>query len=117
MDKLKEQITMELKKAFPVTFKTKKDNAATPETKTAENTPAANPSTPANEGAIYDRISSVITEEINPHHFLLRGRKEIVFNEIKRTIEIQALVDRKAINAEDILNSSNILESHIVVVK
>ena len=118
MDKLKEQITMELKKAFPITFKTKKDNAAPAEAKpadsstTASNTPAA-----GNDGTIYDRISSVITEEINPHHFLLRGRKEIVFNEIKRTIEIQALVDRKAINAEDILNSSNILESHIVVVK
>ena len=49
---------MELKKAFPVTFKTKKDNAATPETKPAENATAANPNTPANDGTIYDRISS-----------------------------------------------------------
>ena len=118
MSKLKDQITMELKKAFPISFKSKKDEGSNPRPPESAAAPAAaNPVSDSDNGTIYDRISSVITEEINPHHFLLRGRKEIVFNEIKRTIEIQALVDRKAINYEDIVNSPSILEAHIVVVK
>ncbi|MBP5295997.1 MAG: flagellar basal body L-ring protein FlgH [Bacteriovoracaceae bacterium] len=119
MEKLKEQITMELKKAFPISFRSKNAGSAT--NRPSEAAPAAAPAAGApgttENNTIYDRISSVITEEINPHHFLLRGRKEILFNEIKRTIEIQALIDRKAINYDDIVNSPSILEAHIVVVK
>jgi flagellar basal body L-ring protein FlgH len=126
---LKNEITMELKKAFPDNpYETKANANTTPETKAADpKAPNAVPekpsekreiaSEPANTDSTPDKISGVIVEEINREHLLIRGRKNVLFKNRKRMIEVQALVSRKDIGENDQISSDAILESNITVVK
>lgn len=125
LPKLREEISMELKKAFP-------DNPyearATAEAKdgkdgkTADAKPAATEAKPAakEEGLAadaHDKISGVVVEEINREHLLVKGRKNVLFKNRKRMVEVQALVSRKDIGDDDTISSDAILESNVVVVK
>jgi flagellar L-ring protein precursor FlgH len=124
LPRLKNEITMELKKAFPdnpyenkVAKNEKPDDAkAAPgeEKKPAEKkeTPESNVS----EGA-QDKISGVVVEEINREHLLIKGRKNVLYKNRKRMVEVQALVSRKDIGENDSVSSDAILESNISVVR
>ena len=120
--RLKNEITLELKRAFPEAPAAKKDpkegekaDPAAPESPAAGPAPASAPAPAADE--VYDRISSVIVEHINADHLLLRGRKHVLYKEHKRLIEVQALVARRDISNDDTVNSDRILETSIVVLR
>lgn len=118
LNKLKNEITMELKKAFPENpfeAKSKAENE-----KKADGTPAATAAaavTPEAESTSQDRISSVVVEEINREHLLIKGRKNVLFKNRKRMVEVQALVSRKDITDDDSVSSDAILESNVSVVR
>jgi flagellar basal body L-ring protein FlgH len=132
LPKLREEISMELKKAFPdnpydarATAETKdgkdtkenKDQKA-PEAKTAVADPKS--ATVKEDGLApdaHDKISGVVVEEINREHLLIKGRKNVLFKNRKRMVEVQALVSRKDIGDDDTISSDVILESNVVVVK
>lgn len=122
-NKLKDEITMELKRAFPdnpYEAKAAKEN----ESKAGASTPGAaggNEKKPASVaeagGDVKDKISSVIVEEINREHLLVKGRKNVLFKNKKRMVEVQALVSRKDISDDDSINSDSILETNVSVVR
>lgn len=125
LPRLKNEITLELKKAFPdnpyetkvaKTDKGAEDGRAPAggEEKKADKKEAAESN--LSEGA-QDKISGVVVEEINREHLLIKGRKNVLFKNRKRMVEIQALVSRKDIGENDIINSDAILESNISVVR
>lgn len=122
--RLRNEITLELKKNFPDNPFEKKPDAsktaptsatpgATPES--AQSVVQANDQT-ANDGG-NDKISSVIIEEINRDHLLVRGRKYVLFKNRKRMVEVQALVSRKTIDDNDLINSDEVIESSVHVIK
>jgi flagellar L-ring protein precursor FlgH len=125
LPRLKNEITMELKKAFP-------DNPY--DTKAgAEATKPTDPKAPATEkpatdkkeavadtaggDSAQDKISGVVVEEINREHLLIKGRKNVLFKNRKRMVEVQALVSRKDIGENDTVSSDAILESNVTVVR
>jgi flagellar basal body L-ring protein FlgH len=120
-NKLKDEITMELKRAFPDNpyetkaakegEKGKADSTPTP----TEKKPAATADAPAMD--VKDKISSVVVEEINREHLLIKGRKNVLFKNRKRMVEVQALVSRKDVGDDDTINSDSILESNVSVVR
>lgn len=124
LPRLKNEITLELKKAFPdnpydskVAKNDKADDARAPagaEDKKADKKEA--PESSLSEGA-QDKISGVVVEEINREHLLVKGRKNVLYKNRKRMVEIQALVSRKDIGDNDTINSDAILESNISVVR
>jgi flagellar L-ring protein FlgH len=136
--RLKNEITMELKKAFPDNpFETKagdKDAAKTADGKTAaadkagadkagadKKDKAAAAATASSDTAggdsAQDKISGVVVEEINREHLLIKGRKNVLFKNRKRMVEVQALVSRKDIGENDTVSSDAILESNVSVVR
>lgn len=104
MAKLKNEIAMELKKAFP-------DNPY--DVKNAANDPKKN----EEEDKSQDRISGIIAEEISRDHLLVKGRKGVLFKNRKRLIEVSALVSRKDISDVNVINSDAIIENSVKVVK
>lgn len=115
--RLKNEITMELKRAFPEAPIQKKEDAKQPATTDANAGPSPASTANAKPDEVYDRISSVIVEHINNDHLLLRGRKHVLYKEHKRLIEVQALVARRDIGGDDTVNSDRILETSIVVLR
>lgn len=124
--KLKNEITMELKRAFPPPIPMKKDPNA-PAT-----APAAAPAQPGNPAAVgenpedatlkedetvYDRFTSLIIEEIDRKHVLIKAQKNVLYNKRKRLIEVQALVSRADIRPDDSVSSNSFLETTIEVLK
>lgn len=131
LPRLKNEITMELKKAFPdnpfekragsdksADAKDPKAPGATAESPATDKkeVAAAPPESTMSEGA-QDKISGVVVEEINREHLLIKGRKNVLFKNRKRMVEIQALVSRKDIGENDIVSSDAILESNVTVVR
>ena len=128
LPRLKSEITMELKKAFPDNpYDTKPTD---PSKSTTPGTPAAGAiqgPTPAATAAAgektekadeaQDKISGVVVEEINREHLLIKGRKNVLFKNRKRMVEVQALVSRKDIGDNDVISSDAILESNVSVVR
>lgn len=119
LTKLRNEITLELKKAFPENpFEAK---AKTEGEKAKDgSTPAATTTAPAAEmidSGPQDRISGVVVEEINREHLLVKGRKNVLYKNRKRLVEVQALVSRRDISDEDTINSDAILESNVTVVR
>ena len=123
LPKLREEISMELKRAFPdnpyeakPATDTKDDKPVDTKTPVAETKPV-----PVKEEGLapdaHDKISGVVVEEINREHLLIKGRKNVLFKNRKRMVEVQALVSRKDIGEDDIISSDAILESNVVVVK
>lgn len=124
MANLKNDITAELKRAFPgespapaaATAAAKPATPGAPAEKAAAAAPGAEGDA-TDQGKVYDKISSVIVEEINREHILVRGRKSLLFNSRKVTVEVQALVPRKGITEDDSIDSNSILESNVRVVR
>lgn len=115
---LKNDITLELKKAFPdypsYAKKTDSKEDAKPEAK-AEEAEEAKPK--EDETKVYDRVSSVVIEEINDDHLLVRGQKSVLFKKRKRLVEIQALVSRRDISDTDTIDSDNMLETSVHILR
>lgn len=118
--KLKDEITLELKKAFPPPKK-KKDKKKEGEAAGAEPEAAgaggADQEAEGSGDKVYDKISGIIIEEINKDHLLVKGRKDVLYQAKKRTIEVEALVARRDIADDDTVNSDTVLESSIMVVR
>ncbi len=112
-NKLKNEISMELKRVIPPPPTKKKDDE---KGKKPASTAAA-PENNDNENKIYDKISGVVVEEIKENHVLLRGRKYVLFNNRKRMVEVQALVARRDIASDDSVDSDSILEQSIKVLR
>lgn len=125
MKKFKEEITNELKRAFPEPKKksTKDDEEKKKETaKTETAKPAAPEAAKAPEEAtdpnkVYDKISTTVVEQINKDYLLIRGRKEVMFKEAKRYVEVQGIVSNKSVNDNDTVSSKNLLEPKIYVLR
>ena len=124
--KLKNEITSELKRAFPAPKKKKKPAAAKdaadakkPGTPGADEKVAkdSNEEDVAEDTKVYDQISSVISEEVNKDYVLIRGQKEVIFRSDKHLVEVQALIPRKDLAEDDTVLSANILESNITVIR
>ena len=123
---LKNEITLELKREFarPV-LKKKSDKGGEKKEGDAAEGGDATKKTPAStagadsggDAKIYDRISSIIIEEINQDHLLLKGRKDVLFNNRKHTVEIQGLVKRNHILTDDTVDSDNFLETTINILR
>jgi flagellar basal body L-ring protein FlgH len=64
-----------------------------------------------------DHISTVVEEAINKTHMILKGRKTVLFNKKKKLIEFRGLVARKDISEKDTINSDQILESTVEVLR
>ena len=70
-----------------------------------------------NPTKVYDRVSTVVIEEISKDHLLLSGRKSILFKNRKHLIEVQALVARRDVAVNDEVDSNSIIESNITVLR
>lgn len=118
LDNLRNQISGELKRAFPEPVRKKKKEEGK---KDAAAAAAAAPTPSAEkdelETKVYDKISGVVAEEINRDYFLLRGKKEVIFRKEKRFIEVQALVARKDIADNDSISSDKLVESRVVILR
>lgn len=118
--KLKNEIMAEFKRAFPLRIKKNKliGNAGK---NLASTTPVSLQSKEDNvsekDNKIFDVISSIVIDEINQTHLLIRGRKQILFREKKRFMEIQALVNRHDIDSNGSLASNKLIESQIQVIR
>lgn len=118
--KLKNEITQELQRAFPETqLDANKANAADGVAAADPSAAAAasTPETAAADSSLQDKISGVVVEEINREHLLIKGRKNIVYKNRKRMVEVQALVSRRDILDDDSISSESIIESNVSVVR
>lgn len=119
LERLRNEITMELKRAFPDNPYELKAKAEVAKGPSPASTPAAKDAAaeiPADGGA-QDKISGVVVEEINREHLLIKGRKNVLFKNRKRMVEVQALVSRRDITDDDAVSSDAILESNVTVVR
>ena len=123
LSRLKNEITMELKKSFP---DNPYDNRSTSEPVKALDPKVAATDKPATDkkdvpgeslgtDGAQDKISGVVVEEINREHLLIKGRKNVLFKNRKRMVEVQALISRKDIGENDTVSSDAILESNVSV--
>jgi flagellar L-ring protein FlgH len=64
-----------------------------------------------------DQISTVVEEDVNQTHLLLKGKKTVVFRGKKKLLEIKALVAKKDIKSDDRVDSKNIMETNITVLR
>ena len=125
LPRLKNEITMELKKAFPDNPYETRANAEVKAGNGGTTAPATEAAAPAKKEAVadtgtdsaQDKISGVVVEEINREHLLIKGRKNVLFKNHKRMVEVQALVSRKDIGDNDTVSSDAILESNVTVVR
>lgn len=118
MDALKDKIQDELKRSFPARRPTpKKDGAkdsAAGEAKKEENVADQKAADP-NE--VHDKISTSVIELVNQDYLMLRGRKEVMYQKVKRYFEFQAVVAQKDISSADAVRSNKILEPRINVLR
>lgn len=126
--KLKNDITAELKRAFPAPKKklakdskkgdkNKKDSDKNADVAKDDNKDNKEEEHASDETKIYDQISSVVVEEVSKDYILLRGQKEVIFRSNKHAVELQVLVPRKEVLEDDSVLSAHILESNIVVLR
>ena len=120
---LKSDIASELKRAFPaITTKPsqKKQNAVKGTATKKENSKDNNEpkkNEEVGETKIYDKVSSIVVEEINNEHLLLKGRKYLLYKGRKRAIEVQALVARRDVKENKTVNSDDVLEATLRVIQ
>lgn len=122
--KLKNEITMELKRMFPPPLPPKKKDgeAASPTPAPAANPQAtdqteAGDETLKEDETVYDRFTSIIIEEIDKKHILIKAQKNVLYLKRKRLVEVQALVARADILPDDTVRSNSFLETTIEVLK
>lgn len=117
MAKLKETIQEELKRTFPEKKKKKSSKDGEGSEEKEEPAPAATANNANPAGEVYDKISTQVVEQINKDYLLVRGRKEVLFKDYKRFIEVQGLVPKKYINDNDSVDSDSILEPKVTVLR
>ena len=66
---------------------------------------------------VFDKISSIVSKEVRSNHIMIRGRKELIYEGVKRLIEVNALINRKDVSVEDTINSSKILQTNIRILR
>ena len=64
-----------------------------------------------------DQISAVIEQEVNDTHYILKGKKAVVFKGQKKLLEIKALVAKKDIQNNERIDSKKIKETTITVIR
>ena len=109
-DDLKKEITLELSRDYKKRFKQhdqEKDPKDGRKFKRASST----------SSKIHDKMSTIVTEEINKDHLLIKGQRQLLYRNRKRLIELQALVTRRNITPESAISSSDILETDITIVR
>lgn len=105
--KLKNQISNEISRFYPEQTKTE-GKVAPKETAPAEQSSSKD---------IQDKISVVVTKEVRENHLILTGRKQLIYNDNRHLVEVQALVHRKDITTDDTLNSDKIIQSSVKVLR
>lgn len=127
MAKLKNEITMELKKSFPDNpyegkiadlseGKDKEKDKEKEKDKDKKKDETSSGGSSLGENG-QEKISGIIAEEISREHLLVKGRKSVLFKNRKRIVEVQALVSRKDINEANIISSDAIIENSVRVIK
>ena len=111
LDKLKKEIATELKLSQQYDRWERTD----PDDKKKEK--AATAKEPEKKDGAHDHISTIVEESINKTHLILKGRKTVLFNKKKKLIEFKGLVARKDITEKDTINSDQILESTVQVLR
>ena len=119
MAKLKNEITTELNRAYPPPrIKKKKD--PNPGQEVDKDGKDKNGDKEGEEGPsdkVFDLISGVVVEEINKDHLLVRGRKDVLFQNRKRKVEVEAMISRRDVADDDGVMSTNFLESTVSVIR
>lgn len=121
--KMKNDITAELRRAFPSPVSNREESKEEDKGKepasasTAASGGGDDQNVDASTDKVYDRVSSVVVEEINKDHLLLRGRKNVLYKNRKRVIEIQALVARRDVMDDDTINSNKVIENQVSIVR
>ena len=110
--RLQEKINATLARKFS------KANKKTTTSKEKKEVPISNnSSTTGEDDKIFDVISSVVIDEINNKHLILRGVKEVFYKNKKRFIELAAMADRNNIESDGSLPSNKIIENRIKVLR
>lgn len=117
--KLKNEVTMELKRSFPPLKKKRpaKKGAKEAAPAAAEPTVAEDDAPTKSNEKIHDRFTSIIMEEINREHILLKAQKNVLYKKRKRLVEVQALIARKDIKSDDTIDSNDFLETTIQLIR
>lgn len=133
--KLKQEITLELFRTFSLPKKMKDSLASKDKSKDKEKGPEKKPGEEGDgsiaskideenkklgnlsEDKIYDHISGLIVEEINKDHIMVEGRKELLYQNRKRVLQVKGLIARKDVNDEDKVFSSAMLESTVSFIR
>lgn len=117
MNELKDKIQEELKRNYPERAAPKAKAPAAeekPAEAPAENIADQNSNDP---NKIHDKISTSVVEVLNQDYLMLRGRKEVMYQKVKRYFEFQAVVSQKDISSNDTVRSNKILEPRINVLR
>ena len=114
MDRLKNEITLELRRAFPPPRRNPNRDGNEQDQEVAED---RTPAEERREDRIHDKISSVIIEEVSREHVLIRGRKNVLYRNAQRLVEVQALISKRDIADGDQVASDSIIESQVSILR
>ena len=113
--KLRNDIAGELERAFT---RPQRTNGLLGEKNIVENVKKKTPKEiKTDDNKIFDIISSIVMDEVNSNHLVVKGEKEILFRNKKQLVEVQALVNRQHVEPDGSLASSKIIENQIQVVR
>lgn len=107
MEKLKNDISYELKRNYPLAKKKKQKEEKKPEENADQ----------ADNTKVYDKISGLVIEEVAKDHVIVRGRKEVLFRNRRRYIEVKAMMARRDIADDDSVLSNRLLEHSVTVIR
>lgn len=114
---LKDNITNELKRAYPEPKRATSEDEEKKEEPAKEEVAKSKPQDKPQDGKVYDKISTMVVEEVNKDYLMVRGRKEVLFKERKRYVELRALVSRKDIKDNDTVSSKSLLEPKVTALR
>lgn len=118
MDKLKKEISNELKLSEVYDKWERQTAGSEDKKKEADAKPKEDAAKPEDgKKGPHDHISTIVEEQINQTHLLLKGRKTVLYKKKKKLIEFKGLVARKDITDKDTIDSSKILESTVKVLR
>jgi flagellar basal body L-ring protein FlgH len=108
MDKLKKEIFIELKlfESYGIPKRTRNGAIKESANKNKED-----------KNISKAHISTIVEEEINRNHILIKGRKSVFYKGTKKLIEFRGLVSRRDISENDTIESDKILETTIKVLR
>jgi flagellar basal body L-ring protein FlgH len=121
LERFKNDISNELRRVSPEEKKSSKpgennqSSNQSPASGTSDDNVQLNPD--GGSSKVFDRISTQVVEEISSDYILVKGKKEVLFRNQRRLLEVQALVSRRDIYDNDRIESDKILESRIFVLK